>query len=880
MSDSEHNTRSKRLAKNDNALEQPETSANSPHQADFPIVGVGASAGGLEAFIELLKAMNTKLGVAFVLVPHLEPTHESAMTEFLSRATQMPVLQVKEGVQVEPDHVYVIPPGKEMIIRDGILHLSPRGIRPSMPIDIFLRSLAEDRRHNAIGIILSGTASDGTLGLRAIKGEGGITFAQDPRSAKFDSMPRSAIASGAVDVVMNPTEIADELKRIRQHPYVTDAHEAAFALDDGGSSLEHMFRLLKQVSKVDFSDYKAGTIRRRVLRRMALKEIKNLKEYVAFLRQNPAEVEALYQDILINVTSLFRNPQAFESLKRIVYPALVQNRAPGDTLRIWVPGCSTGEEVYSHAIALFEYLNDHSLGLPLQVFGTDLSETAIQHARSGIYKQSIAADVSPSLFHRYFSKVEDGGYQISKSIRDVCIFARQNVFSDPPFSKMDIVSCRNLLIYLGPALQKRVVPIFHYALRPGGFLMLGNTESLLISGQSLFDLVDKKNKIYSKRPGPTPVDFGFTMNRSDTVHPAVPPDPAKHTPAPKGGVDLQKEADRLLLTNYVPAAVLVNAQLDILQSRGQASRYLELSPGKASLNLLRMARPGLLFKLQKAVEDAAKEKKPIRRDNIPLETSGDHHLVSIEVLPLPASPEPHFLIVFHDEPVEPPAKAAEAASGSQDKNSQVEHLEQELAAAKQYLQSIIEEREAANQELQVANEEIQSGNEELQSTNEELQTSKEELESANEELNTVNEEMQHRNQQLTQLNNDLTNLLNSVNLPIVMLGPDLSIRRFTTQAEKLLGLLPIDVGRPIAKVGMRGNITDLEHGVLDVMRAGGQRQIEFKDEGGVAYDLRIAPYRTIENKVDGAVMVFLDPRSLSNASSRPPESGSHKPQKK
>ncbi len=581
------------------------------------------------------------------------------------------------------------------------------------------------------------------------------------------------------------------------------------------------------------------------------------------MREHHPEAEALYQDILINVTSFFRNPEMFDALKAAVYPTLIKERPPNDTIRIWVPGCSTGEEAYSHAISIVEHLTDIRAEVSLQIFGTDLSENAIQRARTGVYKESILADVSPTRIRRFFNKVE-GGFQISKAIRDLCIFARQNVFNDPPFSKMDIVSCRNLLIYLGPALQRRVIPVFHYALRPHGFLMLGNTEGLIGSGAELFDLVDKKNKIYLKRAVASPVNFGFALDRfdggglSETL--AREPREAERKPSS----DLQKEADRLLLARYVPAAVVVNEDLDILQSRGHTGRYLELAPGKASLNLLRMARPGLLFELQKALEAARKANQNVMRERVQVENNGDLRLVNIEIIPfrVTGAAEQNFLIVFHEgsntPPVSSPAREVSNPETEQLREKQLEQLKQELAATKEYLQSIIEEREATNEELQSANEEIQSANEELQSTNEELQTSKEELESANEELNTVNEEMQHRNQQLSQLNNDLTNLLNSVNIPILMLGPDLSVRRYTTQAEKMLGLTSIDVGRPITNLRLKVNIANLEDLVLDVIRDVAPKQQEFQDPNGSSYNLRITPYRTSDNKIEGAVLVLLE----------------------
>jgi two-component system, chemotaxis family, CheB/CheR fusion protein len=838
---------------------------------NFPVVAVGASAGGLEAFTELLKALPEKPGMAFVLVPHLDPTHASAMTELLSRTTKLAVLQVQHGMRVKPDHVYVIPPNTEMTIASGMLQLETRARgHQYMPIDVFMRSLAEDRGSNAIGVVLSGTASDGTLGLTAIKGAGGITFAQDSKSAKYDGMPNSAAASGCVDFVMPPARIAAEMGQLREHPYISsgDGEQADVIAAEDSYDLHHLFRILKQVSGVDFSDYKPGTVRRRILRRMALNKIEKLTNYIAYLREHRGEAEALYQDILINVTSFFRNPEAFDSLKQMAYPLLLKDRQPNDTIRVWVPGCSTGEEAYSHAISLVEYLSDVRADFSVQIFGTDLSEAAIQNARAGIYKQSIAADVPPVRLRRFFNKVEEG-YQISKAIRDCCIFARQNVFQDPLFSRMDIVSCRNLLIYLGPALQKRVVPIFHYALRPNGFLMVGNTEGLVGSGAELFEMADKKHKIYSKKPVASPVSFGLTLDRLE-IHGKETPAALKEHEAPKPPTDVQKEADRLLLAKYVPPAVVINEHMDILQTRGHTGRYLELSPGKASLNLMKMARPGLMYELQKAFEAARKSGNPVRKEDVQVESNGDLKQVSVEVVPLKAVNSPQsYMIIFEDDRSEPARHSATArrksakskADGNADsalqRDRQIAQLKQELAATKEYLQSIIEEREATNEELQSANEEIQSANEELQSTNEELQTSKEELESANEELNTVNEEMQHRNAQLGQLNNDLVNLLNSVNIPIVMLGQDLSVRRFTPQAEKVLGLSAVDVGRSISNIRLKIDVGYLEQAVLDVLRDIIPKQQQVKDEGGNSYTLRITPYRTSDNKIDGAVVTLL-----------------------
>jgi two-component system CheB/CheR fusion protein len=834
----------------------------------FPIVAIGASAGGLEACVGLLKALPRDLGMAYVIIMHLDPVRESALAEILVRATEMPVIVIDENLQVEPDHVYVIPKNCEITIEKTKLHMADRNRSHTVvaTVDVFMRSLAHDVGNRAIGVVLSGTAADGTHGLAAIKAEGGITFAQDD-SAKFDGMPSSAINAGYADMVLPPHEIARELARIVRHPYVrSDGKDFEPAGQSDEQQMDQIFALLRRATRVDFSDYKPATIRRRVARRMALHKIDSLGDYVPLLQQNRHEVEALYQDMLINVTSFFRDSEAFESLKHVVYPELVKQRTGGDTpLRIWVPGCATGEEPYSHAISLLEFLSEQRLEIPIQIFGTDLSDGAVQRARVGLYKETIEADLSPVRLRRFFHRV-DGGYQISKSIRDLCVFSTQNVFSDPPFSRIDLLSCRNVMIYLGPVLQKRVIPIFHYALNPGGFFMIGNTEGLLGTGAELFEMADKKQRIYRKKSVATPVTFGFSVR---AVEP--PAEDGTQTGASRPleptriPLEMQREADRLLLARYAPPTVVVNEQLEIVQTKGHTGSFLELPTGRASLNLLKMARPGLLYELQNAIEEAGKSGVEAVRENVQVDSNGSSKALRLRVTPFrtPLQDSNSFLVAFEPAQVAEPAQAAEAAVSplSDDERSakdrQLSKLKQELAATKEYLQSIIETLESTNEELQSANEEIQSGNEELQSTNEELQTSKEELESANEELHTVNEEMQHRNEQLTQLNNDLTNLLNSVNLPMVMVGPDLSVRRFTPQASKVLGLTSTDVGRPITRLRLNIEVENLQQMMLDVISDVKAMQVRVKDSEAEWCDLRLTPYRTADNRIDGVVLSVL-----------------------
>jgi two-component system CheB/CheR fusion protein len=843
----------------------------------LPVVGIGASAGGLEAASSFFKEVPPHLGMAYVVVLHLDPARESKLTEILARTTPMPVVQVQDGMHVEPDHVYVIPPNCEMTIEHWVLQLGEREPHRSAntTIDTFFRSLAVGHGSDAIGVILSGTASDGTLGLSAIKGEAGITFAQEPSSAKYDGMPASAIASGCVDFILTPAQIANEIARIRQHPYIADAvsPDGHHVSDD--SEMESIFRLLRRSTTVDFTGYKSPTIARRIQRRMALHKIDKIAEYGALLHREPAEVVALYHDLLINVTSFFRNPEAFAALRQVVYPAILQARTSiSGPIRIWVPGCSTGEETYSHAMSLVEFLGEERADIPIQVFGTDLSERAIQTARTGVYKENIEADVTQARLRRFFYKA-DGGYQIRKAIRDLCIFSTQNVFNDPPFSRMDLVSCRNVMIYLSQSLQKRVIPIFHYALNPTGFLMLGSTEGLLGAGSELFEMTDKKQKIFRKRLVSSPVAFGLSVGKqeqpSSGSQAIAAPKPQETTKIP---MELQREADRLLLARYVPPAVLINEHLEILQTRGRTASFLELPPGKATLNLLKMARPGLLFELQGAIDEARKQGFEARRQNVRIEDE-QIKTVAIRVIPfkVPAQAQYSFLIVFESETAAENGSATTglspmptgelivdpAHSGEHSPlGKQIIQLRQELAATREYLQSIIESQEGTNEELQSANEEIQSGNEELQSTNEELQTSKEELESANEELHTVNEEMQHRNELLTQLNNDLTNLLYSVSLPIVMVGADLSVRRFTPQAAAMLGLTSSDIGRPMPRLRLKLDMASLEQNMLDVIQQVQSQQLHVQDNDGKWCVLRIVPYRTMDNRIDGVVLSVMN----------------------
>ena len=826
--------------------------------ATFPVVGIGASAGGLEAFTQLLKALPADTGMAFVLVQHLAPTHVSALAEILSRATTMPVVEVQDELPVEPNRVYVIPPDRGMIIVRGVLQLLPRGSGPHRPVDQFFRALAEDRRHQAIGVILSGTATDGTLGVEAIKGEGGITFAQD-ETAQHDGMPHSAVASGCVDLTLPPDGIARELVRISQHPYTAPAAEARGT--DDGANLAKVLQLLHHATGVDFSHYKFNTLFRRVTRRLVFHKLVTLPEYIRYLRQTPAEADALFQDILISVTSFFRDREAFETLKGTVFPRLLLDRSRHEPVRIWCLGCSTGQEAYSLAMAYAEAAEAGGSSVPLQLFATDLNSVSIEKARTGVYPKDVAQDVSPERLRRFFTEV-DGNYRINKSIRDACVFSRHNVLADPPFSRIDLISCRNLLIYLDPVLQQQIVQTLHYSLKPAGYLWLGASETIG-AYMNLFESEDAKYKIFGKKPG-----SGLGQGRFPLRHGGVPR--TEFSPIPtvsRGRGDLHREADHVLSTKFAPPGVLVSPELDILQYRGDTGPYLTPAPGKASLSLLKMLREGLLVAVRAAVIRAREVEGPVREEGLRVKFDGGYRDVMVEVIPIKGTggDAGGFLVLFEDSSrasragLDASEGAARALPQPDAPDADSARLTQELAATREYLQSLIEQQEAANEELQSANEEVQSANEELQSTNEELETSKEEIQSSNEELATVNDELGNRNVELNLVNNDLVNLFGSVQMAIVILGPDFRIRRFTPTAEKLLNLNAADLGRPLTDIRLNlDDVPDLEPLLAGVLETVKTHECDVRDGRGRWYSLRLRPYKTHENKIDGVVVMLVE----------------------
>jgi two-component system, chemotaxis family, CheB/CheR fusion protein len=834
----------------------------------FPVVGIGASAGGLEAFRELLSHVPIDTGMAFVFIQHLGPNQKSLLSEILARETAMPVVEVKHGMAVKPNCVYVIPPNVKMTIERGVLKLSPREKtrRLVMPVDTFFLSLAADLGSKAIAIILSGGDGDGSRGLEVIKEAGGITFAQCEASAKVSSMPNTAVATGRVDFILPPSEIAEELANISRHPYVAHPRPATVieALLEGETALQTIFILLRTGTGVDFTLYKHATIKRRILRRMVLYRLESIEDYVIYLREHTEEVQALYEDILINVTSFFRDPIAFEILKTKVFPNIA-NKSPEVPIRIWVAGCSTGEEAYSIAICLLEFLATQTIRPPIQIYATDISDWAIEKARTGFYKHSSVADISPERLKQFFVPVEDG-YQIGKAVRELCVFARQNLCSDPPFSKLDLISCRNVLIYLGAALQKKILPTFHYGLKPTGYLMLGTSET---TGESsdLFTSIDKKYKIYARKLAPArlTLDLVTSVSASSVLNPAL-----KVANATWSDLDLQQEADRIVLERFAPVGVVINNDLEILHFRGQTSLYLQPAPGRASHNLLKMAKDGLKLELRTLIHQAKQHQSEVTKEGLQIRSGEQIAQVNLEVIPLNArgSQELYFLVLFVETAVTNSSPVTEDifllgdTETDRDRHTsnerEIVRLNQELANTKEYLRSIIEEQEATNQDLKAANEEILSSNEEFQSSNEELETAKEEIQASNEELNTINDELQRRNIELTQVSSDLQNLISSTNIPILMLGSDLHIRRFTPFAQRILHLIPSDVGRPFSDINHLLNVPDLEARILTVINTLTSDKQEVQDHEGHWYDLCIRPYRTIDDRIDGAMVMLVD----------------------
>jgi len=827
-----------------------------------PMVGIGGSAGGFEATMELLRHLPAKNGMSFVVVQHLDPHHASKLASLLGKVTAMPVIELEKTTKPKPNTVYVQPSNKCVVFKDGELALIARSQRPNITIDQFFESLAEACGNRGIGVVLSGTGSDGTAGLRAIKAAGGLTFAQDEASAKFAEMPRNAVRSGFVDAVRTPREIASEIRQIVEHPYIrrpmteSATEGAAKSEYQKADDLGRIFLSLKKQMGVDFTGYKLGTLNRRIQRRMALHRITKLSHYARFLRNNKTEIEALFDDLLINVTRFFRDPQLFTALRKHFLPAILKNKDRHGELRAWVPGCATGEEVYSLAISILETLGERASEMRIRIFGTDLSEAMIDHARAGIFSRAIEKDVTPARLKRFFDR-RDGVYQIARGVREICTFARQNVVTDPPFLRLDLISCRNVLIYLSQELHKRCIPQFHHALTPSGFLILGPAESVGLF-EELYELVDRKNKIYAKKIATAPWRADVFSYGAGPLAPAA----VRRVPA-KGASrseQLARSADHIMLNAYAPAAVVIDLDLHVHQFRGRTDSYLQHHPGPSTLNLLQMVRPSLAADLRNLIRRSVQTKKPARTERALMKRDGKSREINMQVMPfkIPATDTQWLLVIFDETTMGTKQLTAPRLLGKTAAHREITELRRELATSKESLQAIIEEQEATNEELRSANEEIESSNEELQSTNEELETAKEELQSTNEELTTLNEELSNRNLDMVQINSDLNNLLASTQLPIVMVDNNLLVRRATPMARNGFNILQSDVGRPISDFKPNVDIPDLEELLREVIDTPGMHERRVTDRGGRHYLLRLRPYRTTENKVDGAVITLVD----------------------
>ncbi len=839
-----------------------------------PVVGVGASAGGLAAFEAFFSGMprDKDPGMAFVLVQHLAPDHESLLAELVRRYTRMKVFEVKDGMAIRPNCVYIIPPNRDLALLNGALHLlepaEPHGHR--LPIDSFFRSLAADQHERAIGVVLSGTGSDGTLGVRAIKGEGGMVIAQTPGSTEFDGMPRSAIATGLVDFQLPPEEMPAQISAYAARAFgarVRPADAPVSPVDE--SALNKVFVLLRALTGHDFSEYKANTVKRRIDRRLAVHQIESMDAYVKFLQGNPAEGTALFRDLLIGVTSFFRDPEVFKALEERVIPRFFKDKAPGAPIRVWSAGCSTGEEAYSLAMLLKEHMEARKETHTIQVFATDLDPDAIAIARAGIYPASIASQVPPERLARWFqADSEGGGYRIHKGIRDMLVFSEHDVIRDPPFSRLDLISCRNLMIYLGGALQQRLLPIFHYALNPAGVLLLGTSESIGDFGD-LFTPLDRESRIYLRQPDAL---ISKRAARGRFRAPLSAAASSRQTPV-KGSegprVSLREVTERAVLQQIVSAAVLVNDQGDVLYLHGRTGMYLEPAPGEAPVNnILKMAREGLRVDLTAALRRAVASHDLVRASNVRVRTNGSYSRVNLSVRPAsgggPEAQSDLYLVVLEEAPGNPeapgPAAPAEAAAaGETEADQRIAALKDELRTKEEYLEAANEELETTNEDLRSSNEEMQSVNEELQSTNEELETSKEELQSVNEELATVNAELQTKVADLSRTNNDMNNLLAGTGIATVFVDQALHILRFTPAATRLTNLIPGDVGRPVTHIVSNlvgyDRLAQDAQSVLDTLVP---KDVEVQARDGKWYMMRIHPYRTLENVIEGAVITFID----------------------
>ena len=841
------------------AAVEPEAGESGDQSEDIPVVGIGASAGGLEALQQLFKHLPTGCRLAFVVIQHLNPRYKSAMDQLLSATTPLTIAQIKHNLKIKPGHIYLNPAGRYVSLVNGHFRLkTDRMGNVSLPIDYFFRSLAEAKGKKAIGVILSGSASDGTEGVKAIKAAGGLTIAQSPGNAKYPSMPDSAIATHMVDFIVPAESIGAKLDAIVKHPYlrIADMPDVGNETEDQWADLKRIFSILHNKTGHDFSNYKTTTIRRRIARRMAVHQIDQLTDYVRVVARDPAEPARLLKDMLIGVTSFFRDADAFETLRDKVMVPLIESRKNGEGIRVWVAGCSTGEEAYSMAILLAEAMERAGRLMTMQIFASDIDADAIDTARHGIYLPNIAADVSPQRLARFFDRGEDA-FKIKKNIRDGIVFSIHNLIKDPPFSKIDLICCRNLLIYLKPELQKKVLPMFHYALKSDGFLFLGPSETIGEFGDH-FSAVSLKYKIFKHRDTPPAEPYSID-------HLPVFAGQENHAEAEKRErtivPDIFSFTERIILDEFAPPGVLIDRNFDILHFFGHTDPFLKTPRGKASFNLLKMAREGIALKLSRGLNLALKSGEMQRIEDVSVKSPQGAMRTGITVRPVAETPgRMDVMIVLFEAVKGREKKAAVPASTAEEPDipADIKRLEEELKTTKEYLQASIEELETSNEEYKATNEELQSVNEELQSANEELETSREELQSTNEELVTVNSEHQQKIDELNKSYNDINNLLESTEIATLFLNLNLCVRRFTPAVTRIINLRQTDIGRPISDITTQIQGADIHSLTVEVIEHLERKKLEVQDKKGRWYEMRILPYRTGDNVIDGVTIAFID----------------------
>lgn len=824
---------------------------------NFLMVGIGASAGGLEAFKEFFAKISENSGMAFILVQHLDPNHKSMLTEIIGRHTKMSVLEVEDGIVVKPNNVYIIPPNKYLSILDGALHLiDPKDLRMNRrPIDFFFKSLAKDKKEKAVGIVFSGTGTEGTLGLNMIKGEGGLTIVQDPDTAKFDGMPRNAIMASTPDFVLPISKIPEKLCLYKQNHLIKPLDEKLSVIPSV-NVLEEIIILLNNATNCNFNEYKRSTVVRRIEKRMIITQNRKVENYLKFLQKNPEEVINLFQDLLIGVTNFFRDKDVFEQLQKRGVQQIVKLKKSGETIRVWIPACSTGEEVYSIAILFNEGIKKQKKNLQLQVFASDIDERAINFARLGIYAEANTADISTQLLKKYFQR-ETHSYRINNEIREQVVFAKHDVLNDPPFSNVDLISCRNFLIYLNPKAQQKILSLFHFALKPNGIMFLGNSESLGASS-NLFQIIHQKSKIFQKRHKPIENKKELaTMTEyfSNKIDESVPNYKNKNN-----RISLKEITEKFLLDNYAPACAVINLKGDALYFSGDTGRYLKPAVGEARLNIVDMAREGLKKDLRRAINKAITGKTSEIRYGVKIKFDDKIQNVDLRVIPISeyTTDESCLMITFDVQQVNEEVAIIKTQSFEKNESFEISELEEELASVKESLKITIEDLEMSNEEMKATNEELQSTNEELQSTNEELETSKEEMQSINEEIITVNGELRVKIDELDNAYNDINNFLASSHISTIFLDNDLIIKRFTTASSSVINLIETDIGRSITHLSFSLDYDNIIKDIREVQENLEPKRCICKNENDSWFQIQIVPYRTVENMIEGIVLTFVD----------------------